>query len=88
MLTNSLSFFFSSFFYSYCSLKVFAEADPLTKMTMEIVSHTLGSLQVQQFREEFQTIDTSHLGRISHRDFVRTFSNCDVRIYFCLFALF
>eukprot|EP00598_Pedospumella_elongata_P002477 CAMPEP_0184981204 /NCGR_PEP_ID=MMETSP1098-20130426/11028_1 /TAXON_ID=89044 /ORGANISM="Spumella elongata, Strain CCAP 955/1" /LENGTH=628 /DNA_ID=CAMNT_0027504749 /DNA_START=246 /DNA_END=2132 /DNA_ORIENTATION=- len=59
------------------SLKVFAEADPLTKMTMEMVSHTLGSLQVQQFREEFQTIDTSHLGRISHRDFVRTFSNCD-----------
>ena len=64
-----------------CSLKVFAEADPLTKMTMEMVSHTLGSLQVQQFREEFQTIDTSHLGRISHRDFVRTFSNCDVSFY-------
>lgn len=28
------------------SLKVFAGADPLTKITMELVSHTLGSLQV------------------------------------------
>lgn len=62
----------------YYSLKKFAEADPLTKITMEMVSHTLGSLQVQQFREEFQSIDTSHLGRISRKDFVRTFSSCDV----------
>ena len=50
----------------------------MTKITMEMVSHTLGSLQVQQFREEFQGIDTSHLGRISRKDFVRSFSSCDV----------
>ena len=68
------------------SLKMFAEADPLTKMTMEMVSHTLGSLQVQQFREEFQAIDTSHLGRISRKDFVRSFSHCDVSVTLCTFV--
>lgn len=35
-------------FYCLFSLKVFARADPLTKITMEIVSHTLGSLQVHR----------------------------------------
>jgi Ca2+-binding EF-hand superfamily protein len=35
-------------------------------------------MQVQQFREEFQAIDTSHLGRISRKDFIRNFSSCDV----------
>jgi Ca2+-binding EF-hand superfamily protein len=35
---------------------------------------------VQQFREEFQTIDASHLGRISKKDFLRSFSSCDVSV--------
>mmetsp|Transcript_17482 Transcript_17482/g.29295 ORF Transcript_17482/g.29295 Transcript_17482/m.29295 type:complete len:685 (-) Transcript_17482:255-2309(-) len=59
------------------SLKIFATADPLTKITMEMVSHTLGSMEVQQFREEFQVIDCSHTGRLSRKDFIKAFSNCD-----------
>jgi Ca2+-binding EF-hand superfamily protein len=53
-------------------------ADPLTKMTMEMVSHTLGTIKVQQFREEFQVLDTSHTGRLGRKDFFKSFHGCDV----------
>jgi Ca2+-binding EF-hand superfamily protein len=62
---------------------MFAEADPLTQVTLELVSHTLGSLQVQQFREEFQAIDTTHLGSITRKEFLAAFHSCaDVRFKF------
>ena len=59
---------------------MFAEADPLTKVTLELVSHSLGSAEVQQFREEFQIIDRSHLGRLDRRDFCKAFEACDVSL--------
>lgn len=60
------------------SMLVFAYADPMTKITMEMVSHTLGSTELQQFRDEFRQIDRSHLGSISKEDFVNTFGACDL----------
>jgi len=58
-------------------LRMFSRADPLTKMTMEMVSHTLGTIKVQQFREEFQVLDTSHTGRLGRKDFFKSFHGCD-----------
>lgn len=59
------------------SMRVFYRADPLSRLLMEMVSHTLGSNEIQQFREEFRIIDTSNTGRISLKDFIGAFNSCD-----------
>eukprot|EP01038_Epipyxis_sp_PR26KG_P006797 gene6797-9310_t len=62
------------------SMVFFAKADPLTKLTIEMVSHSLGATEIQQFREEFQLIDRTHFGSISLRDFSASFMNVDAHI--------
>lgn len=57
-----------------------AKADAMCKMLIEMISHSLGAGELQQFREEFQAIDRSHLGLITYRDFAAAFSNCDPSI--------
>ncbi len=39
---------------------VFTRADPMTRLLLEMVSHSLGYTELQQFREEFQAIDCTH----------------------------
>lgn len=55
------------------SFLIFAKADPLTKIIMEMVSHSFGSVELQQFREEFQAIDKSNTGSVSMTDFLTAF---------------
>lgn len=58
---------------------VFMRADPLSRLLMEMVSHSLGSQELQQFREEFRAIDASHLGKVSKKDFVAALGNSEVK---------
>lgn len=60
------------------SMLVYVNADPLSKIIMEMVSHSLGAVDLQQFREEFQTIDRSNYGFISKRDFLSALSTSEL----------
>eukprot|EP00981_Chlorochromonas_danica_P005830 scaffold1193_cov159-Ochromonas_danica.AAC.8 len=62
------------------SMLFFAKADRMSRLVMNMVSHTLGPLELQQFREEFQAIDRSYTGAISRRDFLAAFSSADHNI--------
>ena len=57
----SSSPYHSSTFFSpsRCSMRIFLEADPLTRLTMEMVAHTLCSDQIQQLRLDFQVRSSS-----------------------------
>jgi calcium-dependent protein kinase len=52
------------------SMVVFCNADPLSRLILEMVSHSLGPRELQKFREEFQSMDSSHTGRLCRKDFL------------------
>jgi Ca2+-binding EF-hand superfamily protein len=45
-------------------------ADPLTKLAMELVSHTLCADQVLSLRVEFQAMDRQHVGTVSAQELI------------------
>lgn len=59
------------------SMLIFVQADQLTRVIMAMVSHSLGSNELQRFREEFQIIDRHHVGTISYSDFSHSFATSD-----------
>lgn len=52
------------------SMVLFCNADPLSRLILEMVSHSLGPRELQKFREEFQSMDVSHTGRLCRKDFL------------------
>lgn len=57
------------------SMALYHRADPLCRLIMNMAAHTLGSLELQKFREEFTALDSSGTGGISRRDFLAGFSS-------------
>lgn len=68
------------------SMSVFMRADSLTRLFMEMVSHSLGSHESQQFRDEFRYIDASNTGEVSRKDFYYVFGKCEAAIQYNLDA--
>jgi calcium-dependent protein kinase len=62
------------------SMEVFVAANPLTKLVMELVAHSLSSADLQQFRDEFQRIDKSNSGVVSLKDFMVFFDHVDPEV--------
>lgn len=52
------------------AMVVFCNADPLSRLILEMVSHSLGPRELQKFREEFQSMDQGHTGRMCRKDFL------------------
>merc|ERR1719231_2256827 len=59
------------------SILVYYRANKLVRLLMAMVSHSLGSHELQRFREEFQIIDRHILGSVSFSDFNRAFASTD-----------
>ena len=52
------------------SILVYMSADPLTRLTFEMVAHSLCADHVQQLRIEFQAMDRNHQGILSLNEFL------------------
>jgi len=57
------------------SMVLYHRADPLCRLIMNMAAHTLGSLELQKFREEFSALDCSGTGGLCRRDFLMAFSS-------------
>ena len=49
---------------------VYMSADPLTRLALEMVAHSLCADQVQALRVEFQAMDRNHEGVLCLQDFL------------------
>eukprot|EP01031_Cornospumella_fuschlensis_P042951 gene42951-52486_t len=59
------------------SMVFFVRTDALTRLLCNMISHTLGPTDLQQFREEFTRMDKTFLGSLSRRDFLAAFSGVE-----------
>lgn len=55
------------------SMITYAGMDPLIKITLRMIAHSLGYKDLYQFRVEFQLIDYNYLGTITRKDFINLF---------------
>ena len=39
-------------------MAIYMATDPMTRLTMEMIAHTLGAIQIQQLKTEFQVRDS------------------------------